>query len=157
MTKPKTSVFTTEVVEEGRVFAENDLAFAFPTNIPITPGHSLVVPKRVVATIDELTAEEMVAMHQLTVIVKNALKQAVGAEGFNCAWNEGDNYGQSVPHFHIHIVPRTPNDAGIVTYDPREFLYRPGSRAESPIDELVDVAGAIGAVIPEEFRPREDH
>ena len=81
MTKPKTSVFTTEVVEEGRVFAENDLAFAFPTNIPITPGHSLVVPKRVVATIDELTAEEMVAMHQLTVIVKNALKQAVGADG----------------------------------------------------------------------------
>ena len=46
---------------------------------------------------------------------------------------------------------------GIVAYEPREFLYRPGSRAESPIDELVDVAGAIGAVIPEEFRPREDH
>jgi diadenosine tetraphosphate (Ap4A) HIT family hydrolase len=157
MTKPKTSVFTTTIVEEGRVFAENDLAFAFPTNIPITPGHSLVVPKRVVATIDELTEAEVVAMHQLILVVKKALGEVVHAEGFNCAWNEGDGYGQSVPHVHIHIVPRTPGDVGIVAYGPREFLYRPGSRVESPIDELVDVAGAIGAVIPEEFRPRENH
>lgn len=73
MTKQKTSIYTTTIVEEGRVFAENDLAFAFPTNIPITPGHSLVVPKRVVVTIDELTEAEILAMHQLIMIVKSAL------------------------------------------------------------------------------------
>lgn len=157
MTKQRQSVFTTDVVKEGRIFAENDLAFAFPTNIPITPGHSLVVPKRVVATIDELTEGEILAIHRLIVVVKDALKETVGAEGFNCAWNEGDRYGQSVPHVHIHIVPRTSHDAGIVDYEPREFLYRPGSRAETPMAELVDISGDIGQAIPEEFQPRENH
>jgi diadenosine tetraphosphate (Ap4A) HIT family hydrolase len=151
----RTSVFTTTIVEEGRVFAENALAFAFPTNIPIIPGHSLVVPKRVVATMDELTNEEVLALFQLITIVKDALKRAVGAEGFNCAWNEGAEYGQSVPHLHIHVVPRAPGDAGIVEYEPREFLYRPGSRAETPLDELVDISGVIGQAIPDEFRPKQ--
>lgn len=153
MGEEKTSVFTTTIVEEGRVFAENELAFAFPTNIPITPGHSLVVPKRVVETMGELTDEEVLAVHQLTRVVMQALRTAVGAQGFNCAWNEGAEYGQSVPHLHYHIVPRAPSDAGIVSYEPREFLYRPGSRAETPLDELVDVSGVIGQAIPDEFRP----
>lgn len=154
MTKQKTSIYTTTIVEEGRVFAENDLAFAFPTNIPITPGHSLVVPKRVVVTIDELTEAEILAMHQLIMIVKSALGGVVHAEGFNLAWNEGADYGQSVPHLHVHIVPRSPGDAGIIEYEPREFLYRPGSREVTPLDELVDVSGMIREAIPEEFRPQ---
>ena len=151
------SVFITDVLKEGRVFAENDLVFAFPTNISITPGHSLVVPKRVVASVDDLTNAEVLAMHQLVCVVKDALKQTVGAKGFNCAWNEGSDYGQSVQHVHVHIVPRTPGDAGIIEYEPREFLYRPGSRAETPLDELVDVSGMIKQAIPEEFRPRESN
>lgn len=157
MSKQKASVFTTTIVEEGRVFAENELAFAFPTNIPITPGHSLVAPKRVVETIDDLTNDEVLAMHQLVAVVKNTLRKVVGAEGFNYAWNEGGNYGQSVPHVHIHIVPRTPGDTGIIKYEPREFLYRPGSRAETPLDELVDIAGMMREAIPEEFHPHENN
>lgn len=135
------SVFTTEVREEGRVFAENELAFAFPTNIPITPGHSLVVPRRVVKSMNELTPEEVVSLFALVDKVKASLARVLGAEGFNCAWNEGGKeYGQSVPHLHIHIVPRTPGDAGITTYEPRDFLYRPGSREISPSEELNDIA-----------------
>ena len=133
------SVFTTLIRDEGRVFAENEYAFAFPTNIPITPGHSLVCPQRVVETIDELTTEELAGLFELVKKVKQALCEVVGAEGFNCAWNEGGKeYGQSVPHLHIHIVPRTPGDAGIRNYDPRQFLYRPGGREETPVEEFRD-------------------
>lgn len=133
------SVFTTVIRDEGRVFAENEHAFAFPTNIPITPGHSLVCPQRVVETIDELTAEELAGLLELVTVVKKALRKVVGAKGFNCAWNEGGKeYGQSVPHLHIHIVPRTPGDAGIHNYDPRQFLYRPGGREETPAEEFRD-------------------
>ncbi len=126
--------------DEGRVFAETAHSFAFLTNIPITPGHSLVVPQRVVATIDELTLKELTDLFALVKYVKDVLRQAVSAQGFNCAWNEGRAYGQSVPHLHIHIVPRTQGDAGITQYEPRQFLYRPGSRAESPTAELADLA-----------------
>lgn len=125
---------------QNRKIAENDLAWAFPTNIPITPGHTLVVPRRCVANIADMTSEERAALFELSEKIKNALRTAVNAQGFNIAWNEEKIAGQSVPHFHLHIVPRTEGDTGILEYEPRKFLYRPGSREESPEAELKAVA-----------------
>lgn len=51
--------------------------------------------------------------------------------------------GQSVPHFHLHIVPRKEGDTGIYEYEPRKFLYRPGQREETPEAELKEVAERI--------------
>lgn len=139
----KQSIFTTLPEIKDRTIAENETAWAFLTNIPITPGHSLISPKRVVETFDELTEAEILDIFALASIIKNGLKKVYGAEGFNCAWNEGRNYGQSVPHFHLHIVPRTPGDEGITEYEPRKFLYRPGSREDSPEEELAAVASEL--------------
>lgn len=139
----KQSIFTTLPEIKERTVAENETAFAFLTNIPITPGHTLISPKRVVETFEELTDVERSDVFELLRLVKNGLRRAYGAEGFNCAWNEGKEYGQSVPHFHLHVVPRTPDDAGIVEYEPREFLYRPGSREDSPEAELSAVASEL--------------
>ena len=139
----KQSIFTTLPEIKDRTIAENETAWAFLTNIPITPGHSLISPKRVVETIDELTREELLDIFALAAIVKNGLRKVYGAEGFNCAWNEGRDYGQSVPHFHLHVVPRTPGDDGITKYEPRKFLYRPGSREDSPESELAAVANEL--------------
>ncbi len=139
----KQSVFTTLPEIKKRSFAENETAWAFLTNIPITPGHSLIAPKRVVETAEDLTEQEILDIFALASVVKEALRKSFGAEGFNCAWNEGPDYGQSVPHFHLHIVPRTPDDDGITEYEPRQFLYRPGSREASPEAELADIASKI--------------
>lgn len=73
-----------------RIIIENDLAFAFPTNIPIVPGHTLICPKRHVPTIDDLTEHELMALFDLQKKLKSAMIQAFAAEGFNYAWNEGD-------------------------------------------------------------------
>src|SRR3989344_1266609 len=115
-----------------RVIVENELAFAFPTNIPIVPGHTLICPKRRVALLDEVSTEEWLAMMEMRKKLKKAMKKAFGAEGFNYAWNEGEAAGQSVPHVHLHMLPRKKGDAGVYGYEPRKFLYRPGSRVESP-------------------------
>ncbi len=139
----KQSIFTTLPEIKERHIAENETAWAFLTNIPITPGHALVCPKRVVETLEELTEKELFDIFALTSLVKDALRKTFGAEGFNSAWNEGSDYGQSVPHFHLHIVPRTPGDEGITEYEPRKFLYRPGSREDSPEAELAAVAQSI--------------
>jgi histidine triad (HIT) family protein len=126
-----------------REVVRNDLAWAFPTNIPIVPGHLLILPIRHVATVDELTTEELQAIFDLRAQLKVALTKAFMAEGFNYAWNEGKLAGQSVPHVHFHIVPRKEADAGIVEYEPRKFLYRPGGREDSPEAELRAVALTI--------------
>ncbi|HEY0010590.1 MAG TPA: HIT family protein [Candidatus Paceibacterota bacterium] len=131
----------------SRTAIENDLAFAFPTNIPITPGHMLVSPKRHVEYYEDLTAEERLAIDELHFKLLPALRSAFGAEGFNLAWNHGEAAGQAVPHFHLHIVPRKQGDTGIYQYDPRVFLYRPGSRATSPNEELDEVVKSIRGVL----------
>jgi diadenosine tetraphosphate (Ap4A) HIT family hydrolase len=81
----------------------------------------------------------------MIIRIKNALKKSFDADGFNVAWNEGVSAGQTVDHLHIHIVPRKAGDAGIYEYEPRKFLYRPGSRIKSPKRELREIACLIGS------------
>jgi diadenosine tetraphosphate (Ap4A) HIT family hydrolase len=128
---------------QERIIIQNNLAYAFPTNIPIVPGHVLVVPKRVVPTFEDMNLEEREAVFDLATKLKQALQRVFGATGFNEAWNEGESAGQAVAHFHLHIVPRKEGDAGITEYEPRKFLYRPGSREETPEAELSAVVELI--------------
>jgi diadenosine tetraphosphate (Ap4A) HIT family hydrolase len=92
---------------------------------------------------EELTHEEWAAVRGLVTRVKEVAGRAFGAEGFNVAWNEGVMAGQTVPHLHLHVVPRRAGDAGIWQYEPRQFLYRPGSRATSGEEELRHVASEL--------------
>jgi len=126
-----------------RMIGRNHLAFAFLSHIPIVPGHLLICPIRVVESHEDLTSEEWQAILDLQSKACQALKKTFTAEGFNFAWNLGENAGQTVPHFHLHVVPRKAGDPGIVEYEPRVFLYRPGSRAASPSEELAQTAALI--------------
>lgn len=126
-----------------RMIAKNSLAFSFLTHMPIVPGHALVCPIRPVETCEELSHDEWKEILELKQHICQALKKAVSAEGFNFAWNMGENAGQTVPHFHLHVVPRKSGDTGILQYEPRVFLYRPGTRAITPSEELQQTAALI--------------
>ncbi len=140
--------FCTNPEVKDRIIIENDLAFAFPTNTPIVPGHILVCPKRHIQYYEEATLEEMQAIEQLRVRLKGALKKVFSAQGFNYAWNEEKIGGQSVPHLHFHILPRVEGDQGVYGYEPREFLYRPKPRTvTTPNEELLDVVREIKKVL----------
>lgn len=139
----KKCVFCTEPEIRERTIFRNNAVFAFPTNIPITPGHTLIAPVRCVSAFDELSKEETKNLFELRGRIVWALKKTFGAEGFHFAWNEGEIAGQNVPHFHLHIVPRKKGDTGITEYEPRTFLYRPGSRESSPEKKLQAVAEEI--------------
>ena len=128
---------------EPRLIYKDDFVLAFPSNIPIVPGHIVVCPARHMSKIDEISDEELLAVKNFIVRLKNNLKNTLNAEGFNVAWNEGSMAGQSVSHLHIHVVPRKIGDSGIYEYEPTKFLYRPGSRAESPTVELAEIAELI--------------
>ena len=95
------------------------------------------------ADFNGLTPEEVIAIFDLQKKLRKALQKAFSAEGFNYAWNENEVGGQAVPHFHLHMLPRTKGDAGITHYDPRKFLYRPGSREKSSDAELASVVKLV--------------
>ncbi len=136
-------IYCTDSEIKAREIIRNEHAWAFPTNIPIVPGHVLICPIRCVASFDALTKEEVSAIFELREKLKTALTKLFQAEGFNYAWNEGKLAGQSIPHFHLHMLPRKTGDTGVLEYEPRKFLYRPGSREESPESELMSVVAQI--------------
>jgi histidine triad (HIT) family protein len=132
---------------KDREIAGDRWAWAFPTNIPITPGHTLVAPRRCVKTLGELTGQERIAILELAEDIMSALRKVFGAEGFNCVWNQEKLAGQSVPHFHLHVIPRKDGDTGLLGYDPRSMLYRTGDREPTPEAELALIVEQIKKVL----------
>ena len=128
---------------KNRLIIENKYAFAFPSNIPIVPGHTLICPKRHVLKIEDLKDEELHAILLLQKKLKQAMIKVFNAKGFNYAWNEGKIAGQNVNHLHLHMLPRKKSDSGIFEYESKKFLYRPGERPTSPEKELSEVAKLI--------------
>ncbi len=128
---------------QKRKIASNDLSWAFLTKTPITVGHSLVVPNRCVSKIADLKKEEWLSLLELVLKVQKNLEKILKIKDFNIAWNEGFNAGQTIPHLHIHIVPRKKGDSGIYNYEPRKFLYRPGKREEWAENDLEHLAFQI--------------
>lgn len=145
----KPCVYCTLPEIKARMIIENDLAWAFPNNLPITPGHILISPKRCAKRLDELTKEERLAILELADKIMLALKKVYGSEGFNCVWNQEKLAGQSVPHFHLHIISRIEGDAGLLGYDPRSMLYRTGDREPTPEEELQLVKKKIRDAVSE--------
>ncbi len=129
---------------KDREIMQNKLARAFLTNKPIVPGHVLVIPVRCVTKYEDLNNKEREAIEELRNEIMGSLKKSFGAEGFNFSWNDGEYAGQTVAHFHLHIIPRTKGDTGIYNYEPRQFLYRPSTeRAQASEKELIEITNII--------------
>lgn len=97
-------------LDPGLIVAENDLAMAFRDSYPVSPGHTLVITRRHVATWFDATRDEQRAVLDLVEEVKRLLDEELHADGFNIGWNTGEAAGQTVPHLHVHVIPRFSGD-----------------------------------------------
>lgn len=95
---------------ERRPTAANALAVAFRDSFPVNPGHTLIIPKRHVPTWFEATREEQVAILELTDQIKVQLDAELHPAGYNLGLNVGEAAGQTVPHLHLHLIPRFGGD-----------------------------------------------
>ena len=81
-------------------------AFAVLDAFPVSPGHTLVIPRRHVADIFELTASELKDIVRLIKSVRDQIKRSRHPAGFNIGVNVGRAAGQTVMHAHVHVIPR---------------------------------------------------
>ncbi len=90
----------------AHIVYEDDSTIAFLDISQATKGHTLVVPKSAYPNLYEMP--EDLAGHMMGVAIKvaNAIKKAFAPEGLNLLSNTGTIAGQSVFHFHIHLIPR---------------------------------------------------
>ena len=89
---------------------ENEFAYAFYDGFPVSKGHVLIVPKRVVPEIFDLNDEEYEGCFNLVKDVKEFLQKEYNPDGFNLGVNCGETAGQTVFHAHIHVIPRYKGD-----------------------------------------------
>jgi len=106
MTKP--CLFCTLPLE--RIIDSNDLALVIRDGYPISPAHTLVIPKRHICSWFETTSQEQSAMLDLLRKAKVILEEEFKPDGYNIGINDGPTAGQTVPHLHMHLIPRYKDD-----------------------------------------------
>jgi diadenosine tetraphosphate (Ap4A) HIT family hydrolase len=92
------------------MLAQTKLSVAFLDGFPVSKGHTLVIPKRHVDSLWEMTSDEYMDAFALVRQIKDALQDTFNPQGFNVGVNCGHAAGQTVSHAHIHLIPRYTGD-----------------------------------------------
>lgn len=95
-----------ESYELQQVVLENDLCRFIQQPKKVLVGSGFIVPKRHRETVFDLTVEEWVATFALLKEAKQLIEERHDPQGYNVGWNNGSVAGQSVPHVHLHVIPR---------------------------------------------------
>ena len=121
-------------ISEAEIVFENDKYIAFLDINPVNYGHTLIIPKQHYDNFLTMPAKELDELTKLTQYLAGAIKRALKADGFNVISNNGASAGQSVFHFHYHIIPRYENDFHM---RPRTIEYNT-SEIESYRDKIIE-------------------
>ena len=100
---------------------------------PATRGHTLILPKAHFVDITELAAEYAAPLLPLAARLGMAMKRSLGCDGFNLVQNNGEAAGQTVMHFHLHVVPRYDGGERVVDWVPGKAVP----------EELEEIACAV--------------
>ena len=98
-----------------RIIHESQHGVIIRDGFPISPGHTLIIPRRHVDSFFNLTAEEKLDLLGLLETAKAGVDAEFNPDSFNIGINDGPAAGQTVPHLHIHLIPRYTGDVS----DPR--------------------------------------
>jgi len=118
---------------ESQLVLEDDETLAFLDSRPLFPGHTLLMPREHVETLVDLPDRLLEPLFANTRLLARAMETGMGAEGSFVAIN--NRVSQSVPHLHVHIVPRTKGDGLRGFFWPRQ-KYRDDAHAAQTAERL---------------------
>jgi diadenosine tetraphosphate (Ap4A) HIT family hydrolase len=106
---------------EASVVFEDDTLVVFLDLFPVTPGHLLVVPRKHAAGLEDLDIETSTHVWEVGHRMARALRRSnVPCEGINVLLCDGEVAFQTVPHFHLHVIPRSAGDGWTIKPDVTE-------------------------------------
>ena len=97
-------------ISEKKFLFENNFWVALEDGFPVSKGHTLLIPKRHVASFFGLREEEFSSLKEMLDRVKERLDATYKPDGYNIGVNVGEAAGQSVFHVHVHVIPRYVGD-----------------------------------------------
>ena len=101
---------------------------------PATRGHALILPKEHYKNIYEMPEERVAGAFRLAKKMAQTMTDKLGADGFNIVQNNNEIAGQTVFHFHIHLIPRYEGDGQVVG-------WRPGESTPEELSKIKDLFG----------------
>lgn len=97
-------------IEPNRVLYEDQFYFTIRDGYPVSDGHTLIVAKRHVGSFFEMENDEQNALLAILKRTKTDLDQEFSPDAYNIGINDGPAAGQTVPHLHVHLIPRYEGD-----------------------------------------------
>ena len=88
------------------ILFKNEYFFIIKDSFPVSPGHLLIISNLVKTNFFELTKEEQLNLNEVIIIAKELIEKEYSPDGYNIGMNCGKAAGQTVFHFHCHIIPR---------------------------------------------------
>lgn len=102
-----------DFLNKNKIFETNNW-IAIYDGYPVSLGHSLIIPKKHISSIFEISDTNLIVeLHNCLSNLKDFLIKKYSPKGFNIGINDGKYAGQTIPHLHIHIIPRYENDGGL--------------------------------------------
>lgn len=101
------------------VYEDSDFTVIMDAS-PATKGHSLILPKNHFANLFELDEETAKKVLPLAKKVATHMTEKLGCDGFNLVQNNGETAGQTVFHFHMHLIPRYNDDNQVIGWKPND-------------------------------------
>lgn len=129
--------------EDADIVYEDALCFAFLDHKPLFPGHVLVMPRAHIETLADLPSDEVGEFFRVVQRLELAVERAMEAEGSFIAIN--NRVSQSVPHLHVHVVPRRKKDGLKGFFWPRT-RYRDAGHSRETADKIKAALAALASV-----------
>ncbi len=118
---------------------EDDKVLAFLDINPLSPGHTLIIPKEEVVTVDALSDDASAAIGRVLPRIARAVLAATGTNDFNILQNNGTRAHQAVSHVHFHLIPKTIDGSGLgVGWQPSAFDHETGAKLAKQIADELD-------------------
>ena len=102
--------FGQHIIKASVVFFRSKLSYGFVNRKPVVPGHVLVAPLRTVHRFCDLTEDEVADLFLSTQKISSVVEREFEASSLTVAIQDGPDAGQTVPHVHVHILPRRKGD-----------------------------------------------
>lgn len=92
------------------IFAESETEMAIYNIAPIVPGHVMILPKDQLKSLNDLSEEQLSSFFSFARKVTTFIIKEFKATDFDWTIQDGESAGQTIPHLHLHIIPRTEGD-----------------------------------------------